>query len=132
LDPTSTGLFTRALLQVQFAGEEEQAKVQAIERGLHWVLSMQSNDGGWAAFDLNNNKEILGEIPFADFMTPLDPTSPDVTAHAIELMAGLNHNGSSLSKALYYLKKKQEDDGAWYGRWGQAQLPRRLGHCLAF
>ena len=51
-------------------------------------------------------------------MTPLDPTSPDVTAHAIELMGELHQDSSSLRNALSYIKRKQEPDGAWYGRWG--------------
>ncbi len=117
-DIDDTAIVPRALLEVRLSSEEEKAKVQAIERGSRWVLSMQSNNGGWAAFDLNNNKGILAHIPFADFMTPLDPTSPDVTAHAIELLGELNQHGSSLKKALSYIKTKQEADGAWYGRWG--------------
>jgi squalene-hopene/tetraprenyl-beta-curcumene cyclase len=79
---------------------------------------MQSSDGGWGAFDRDNNKEFLAHIPFADFMTPLDPTSPDVTAHVIELLGELKLDSHSLRKAIAYLKRRQESDGAWYGRWG--------------
>ena len=75
-------------------------KAEAVKRGWRWVLSMQSRNGGWAAFDLNNNREFLAHIPFADFMTPLDPTSPDVTAHAIELLGEMNQDSSSLRRAL--------------------------------
>ena len=117
-DIDDTAVVPRALLRAQFTGEEEQAKTEAIERGLRWVLSMQSKDGGWAAFDLNNTKKFLAHIPFADFMTPLDPTSPDVTAHALELMGDMKHDSIALRKALAYVKNQQEDDGPWYGRWG--------------
>lgn len=117
-DIDDTAVVPRALLRVQLPRKDEVRKNKAIERGLRWVVSMQSNDGGWAAFDRNNNKEILAHIPFADFMTPLDPTSPDVTAHAIELLGELNKDGASLKSAFNYIRKKQKADGAWYGRWG--------------
>jgi squalene-hopene/tetraprenyl-beta-curcumene cyclase len=117
-DIDDTAVVARALRKVRLPDKDEEAKIKAVTRGLRWVLSMQSDDGGWAAFDLNNNKQILAHIPFADFMTPLDPTSPDVTAHAIELLGELNWDSPLLQKALSYLKGKQEVDGAWYGRWG--------------
>jgi len=117
-DIDDTAVVPRALLRVKLPGKDEADKAQAVARGLRWVVAMQSDNGGWAAFDRNNYRRILAHIPFADFMTPLDPTSPDVTAHAIELLAELNEDGSSLRRALAYLKREQEPDGAWYGRWG--------------
>lgn len=117
-DIDDTALVPRALLRVQLPDVEEQAKAQAINRGLGWALSMQSKDGGWAAFDLNSDKQILAHIPFADFMTPLDPTSPDVTTHVVELLGELHRDELPLRKALSYLKRAQEADGAWHGRWG--------------
>lgn len=117
-DIDDTSLVPRALMKVQLSGEEERAKIQAANRGLQWVLSMQSRDGGWAAFDVNNTKQFLSQIPFADFMTPLDPTSTDVTAHVLELLGEMNQDGTSLKKALNYVKSQQEADGSWYGRWG--------------
>ena len=117
-DIDDTAVVPRALLGVQLRTRDEEHKTEAVEMGFHWVLSMQSNNGGWAAFDRDNDKKILEHIPFADFMTPLDPTSPDVTAHAIELLSALDANASSLKKAVAYLRNSQESDGAWYGRWG--------------
>lgn len=117
-DVDDTAVVPRALLRALLPVDEEAGKLEAIRRGLRWVVSMQSDNGGWAAFDRNNNKKILAHVPFADFMTPLDPTSPDVTAHAIELLGELNADSDSLKKALSYLKREQEADGAWYGRWG--------------
>jgi squalene-hopene/tetraprenyl-beta-curcumene cyclase len=117
-DIDDTAVVARALCKVRLSEQEERHKAEAIKRGLRWTLSMQSDDGGWGAFDRNNNREILAHIPFADFMTPLDPTSPDVTAHAIELLGEIKLDNSSLRRALSYLKREQESDGAWYGRWG--------------
>ena len=85
-DIDDTAVVPRALLRVQLPEPEEKRKAEAVKRGLNWVLAMQSRNGGWAAFDRDNNKEFLAHIPFADFMTPLDPTSPDVTAHVMELL----------------------------------------------
>ena len=117
-DIDDTAVVSRALLRVRLPESSEEHKAEAVKRGLRWMLSMQSSNGGWSAFDLNNNKEILTHVPFADFMTPLDPTSPDVTAHAIELLGELNTDSISLKRALTYIKREQKDDGAWYGRWG--------------
>lgn len=117
-DIDDTAVVARALLEARLSEAEEKQKADAIRRGLRWVADMQSNNGGWAAFDRNNNKRFLAFIPFADFMTPLDPTSPDVTAHAIELFGAVNGSAQSLDRAISYLKNEQESDGAWYGRWG--------------
>jgi len=117
-DIDDTAVVPRALMKVRLPDGEEERKVGAVERGLCWVLSMQNKDGGWAAFDLNNDKNFLAHVPFADFMTPLDPTSPDVSAHSIELLAELKGRGAPLEKALSYIRRVQEADGAWFGRWG--------------
>ena len=41
-----------------------------------WLLAMQSSDGGWAAFDADNNWEFLSHVPFADHNAMLDPDLP--------------------------------------------------------
>ncbi len=117
-DVDDTAAVSLALMRVDLP--EKETKHAAIARGQQWILDMQSKDGGWAAFDRDNNLRILAKIPFADFMTPLDPTSVDVTAHVVELLVGLGDLCSQVScrKALGYLKDRQETDGSWYGRWG--------------
>ena len=45
-------------------------------RAQHWLLAMQSQDGGWAAFDVDNNWELLNRVPFADHNAMLDPDLP--------------------------------------------------------
>ncbi len=114
-DIDDTAVVTRALIM----GRSDRSQWRApVEGGLNWVKDMQCRNGGWAAFDRDNNKQILASVPFADFMTPLDPTSPDVTAHAVELLARTDPNSTALKRAVKYLRDSQEQDGAWYGRWG--------------
>jgi len=58
----------------------------AIKRGLAWLVSMQNSDGGWGAFDHENNLQFLNHIPFADHNAMLDPSTADVTARAVECL----------------------------------------------
>ena len=92
----------------------------ALERGLRWMLSMQSADGGWGAFDVDNDRAFLKAIPFADFGELLDPPTADVTAHALELLGLLGYSGEypPAQRGLQFLYDLQEPDGAWWGRWG--------------
>ncbi len=117
-DLDDTPLVARALRRVALPEEAQKAATGAIERGRQWVIGMQGRDGGWAAFDRDNDRQILAHIPFADFMTPLDPTCADVTAHVVEFLAEDEPEGTSCRRALAYLRRTQEPDGAWYGRWG--------------
>jgi len=117
-DIDDTALAARALLQVQLPESEEQAKREAVDRGLRWILAMQNDNGGWAAFDRENNLKLLTHVPFADFITPLDPDSPDIVAHVLELFGEIGYAGAELDRALRYLQAQQHSDGAWYGRWG--------------
>jgi squalene-hopene/tetraprenyl-beta-curcumene cyclase len=117
-DLDDSAVVPRALLSVQLPEVAVQEKAQAIARSLHWILDMQSKDGGWAAFDRDNDKQFLNQTPFADFMSPLDPTCADVTAHVIELLASTSQGQAALERARAYLHATQESDGAWFGRWG--------------
>lgn len=92
----------------------------AVQRGIEWLLSMQSSDGGWGAFDVDNNKEVLNLIPFADHNALLDPSTADVTARILEMLGefGYNSHFSPASRAILFLRNQQEKDGSWYGRWG--------------
>ena len=117
-DIDDTAVIARALLSLSVSPEKDADKLLAAKRGLNWVKEMQSKDGGWAAFDRDNNKQFLSQVPFADFMTPLDPTSADVTAHAVELFGKAATGSRELKRAITYFKNIQEPDGSWYGRWG--------------
>ncbi len=102
------------------ATQDEKKSKEVFERGLGWLLSMQSSNGGWAAFDIDNNKVILNKIPFADMESLLDPPSCDVTGRVLWLLGTLGYRKdyAPIRDALSFLKKNQEPDGAWYGRWG--------------
>ncbi|MCD6136093.1 squalene--hopene cyclase, partial [Candidatus Bipolaricaulota bacterium] len=110
---------------------DEKRKTRALDRGLEWLLAMQSSNGGWGAFDRNNTKAFLRQIPFADFGEMIDPPSVDVTAHIVELLGQLGYRAGfrPLDRALRYLKREQEPDGAWFGRWG-VNLTYGIGYVL--
>jgi squalene-hopene/tetraprenyl-beta-curcumene cyclase len=91
----------------------------AIERGLTWMISMQNDDGGWGAFDRNNDTAILTHVPFADHNAMIDPSTVDVTARVLECLACLGRAGDpAVARGLAYLRREQKADGSWYGRWG--------------
>jgi squalene-hopene/tetraprenyl-beta-curcumene cyclase len=87
-------------------------------RGLTWIEGMQSRDGGWAAFDVDNVRILCRELPFCDFGELIDPPSADVTAHVLEALAGREHAKSSVERGVAWLLRAQEEDGSWFGRWG--------------
>ena len=92
---------------------------RAIERGGAWVEGMQSSDGGWAAFDADNCRALVRDLPFCDFGEVIDPPSADVTAHALEMLAALGRGGGEPARrGLDWLLAAQETDGSWFGRWG--------------
>ncbi|MGF1544124.1 MAG: squalene--hopene cyclase [Parvularculaceae bacterium] len=93
---------------------------EAIDRGVDWLFGMQSKNGGWGAFDKDNDNGFLTKIPFCDFGEALDPPSVDVTAHVVEAFGKLGLPGAhpDVARAVDYLKAEQEADGAWFGRWG--------------
>jgi len=92
----------------------------AIERATEWIVGMQSRDGGWGAFDPENTHYYLNYIPFADHGALLDPPTVDVTARCLSMLAQLGHgrDNPTVAKAVDFLKREQETDGSWYGRWG--------------
>jgi len=89
-------------------------------RAIQWLLDMQSKDGGWAAFDVDNNWRPLSYVPFADHNAMLDPTCPDITGRVLEALCAYGHDQShpAIRKGIEYLVRTQEQDGSWYGRWG--------------
>jgi squalene-hopene/tetraprenyl-beta-curcumene cyclase len=100
------------------------------KRAIDWLLAMQSSDGGWAAFDVDNNWEILTHVPFADHNAMLDPTCADITGRTLEALAahGFDRNHPACRRAIDYLIRTQLPDGSWYGRWGVAYI---YGTCFA-
>ena len=96
------------------------AYAEAIERALEWVEGMQCHDGGWGAFDADNNKHYLNNLPFADHGALLDPPTADVGARCLSMLAQLDQpiGSPQVRAALQWLKRAQEPDGSWFGRWG--------------
>ncbi|HTZ43353.1 MAG TPA: squalene--hopene cyclase [Jatrophihabitans sp.] len=91
----------------------------ARRRGIDWVIGMQSADGGWGAFDADNDKALATKLPFCDFGAVIDPPSADVTAHVVEMLAaeGLAEHPAT-RRGIRWLRDAQEADGSWFGRWG--------------
>ncbi len=117
---------TAAVILAILKQDPKRVDSDAMLRAVRWVLGMQNKDGGWAAFDVDNDKLFLNEIPFSDMDSLCDPSSPDVTGRVIEALGlALAHSRlleteivPACERALNYLRKTQELQGSWYGRWG--------------
>jgi squalene-hopene/tetraprenyl-beta-curcumene cyclase len=92
----------------------------AIARGREWIEGMQSRNGGWGAFDVDNEFHYLNNIPFADHGALLDPPTEDVTSRCLSMLTQLGEKQGSVAidHAIAYLRKTQLAEGSWYGRWG--------------
>ena len=117
-DTDDTMMVLMALRQVE--PEDAFARKALFERALKWLMAFQCRDGGWAAFDKDVTASWLEHVPFADHNAILDPTCSDLTARALELLGAIGHDPRSpeVRRALTMLRRTQEPDGSWYGRWG--------------
>ena len=115
-DIDDTAVVVLALLDAA----QEGIAARAIQRAVDWLLAMRSSNGAWAAFDRDNTRQIVYKLPFADFGALLDPPSEDVTAHVLEMLAGLGYGVTDpyVASGLAYLRRMQKPAGSWYGRWG--------------
>ena len=122
IDDTGVALVTlKKMRRIISPHDERVKKIDAVmRRAVNWLLAMQSENGGWAAFDKDNTKSIVTKIPFCDFGEVLDPPSVDVTGHVIEslIYCGFTTDHPAVKKGLEYIYSEQEDDGSWFGRWG--------------
>lgn len=117
-DIDDTAMVIMALLRSPEA--DGPAVADAVRRGTAWLLAMQNRDGGWAAFDVDIDNQVLTKVPFADHNAMLDPSCADITARVIEMLGVLGHGADhpSIARGLDYLWRTQEPEGCWYGRWG--------------
>lgn len=117
-DIDDTAIVLLALSRVYLS--DDLHKQKAVRAGLNWLLGMQCKNGGWAAFDRDNNREIFCHVPFADHNAMLDPASADITGRVLEMLAayGYDMRNAPAWKAVQFLRSSQEPDGSWYGRWG--------------
>ena len=117
-DVDDTAFVLMALQRVKFPDEKRMEA--AIRRGVQWLLSMQNRDGGWGAFDRDNDRKFLCHIPFADHNAMIDPSSADVTARVLECLGrfGWPADHPAVQRGVKFLLKDQCGDGSWFGRWG--------------
>jgi squalene-hopene/tetraprenyl-beta-curcumene cyclase len=115
-DVDDTAIVVLALL----VGGVGRAVRAAAEKGARWAEAMRSSNGAWGSFDRDNTRQLVYRIPFADFGAMLDPPSEDVTAHVLEMLAGLGRGSGDpvVRGGLRYLAREQRASGSWYGRWG--------------
>ncbi|MBV9456134.1 MAG: squalene--hopene cyclase [Bradyrhizobium sp.] len=117
LDDTAVVVMSMDRMQRMKGGHDYD---HAIARGREWIEGMQSDDGGWAAFDVNNFEYYLNNIPFSDHGALLDPPTEDVTARCLSMLAQLGETKENpkVAAAIKYLRRTQHPEGSWYGRWG--------------
>jgi squalene-hopene/tetraprenyl-beta-curcumene cyclase len=117
-DVDDTAFVLMALGRVAYP--DAPAMRNAVRSGLQWLVSMQNSDGGWGAFDHENNRKFLNNIPFADHNAMLDPSTADVTARVVECLGQMGWSASHpvLERARAFLRHDQTPDGSWFGRWG--------------
>lgn len=92
----------------------------AASRGVRWILAMQNDDGGWAAFDRTHHREWMEHVPFADHNAMQDPSCADITGRTIEALitCGVPRDHPAIRRAIAYLRTEQRTEGCWWGRWG--------------
>ena len=117
-DVDDTAFVLMALQRVKIPDEKRMEG--AIRRGIQWLLSMQNRDGGWGAFDRDNSRRYICNIPFADHNAMIDPSTADVTARVLECLGrfGWPAEHPAVQRAVKFLLQDQCDDGSWFGRWG--------------
>ena len=121
LDDTAVVVMAMDRAAGRMPDETRGAFEDSITRAQEWVIGMQSGNGGWAAFDADNEYYYLNQIPFSDHGALLDPPTADVTARCVSMLAQLGAKrgeSKALNRAIAYLLSTQEADGSWYGRWG--------------
>jgi squalene-hopene/tetraprenyl-beta-curcumene cyclase len=126
IDDTAMVLLALKHAQAGDAGSQQ----AAVRRGIDWLLAMQCRDGGWAAFDADNDWKFLEQVPFADHNAMLDPSCPDITGRVLEALCahGVPQGHPAVRRGVEYLVATQQADGSWYGRWGVGYV---YGTCFA-
>jgi squalene-hopene/tetraprenyl-beta-curcumene cyclase len=119
-DIDDTAEVVLALRRAQLPAGADSGRIDsASRRAVDWTVGLQCRDGGWGAFDVDNDSRLVASLPFCDFGEVTDPPSADVTAHVIEMLADEpDVDPAVLRRAVDWLWAEQEDDGSWFGRWG--------------
>jgi squalene-hopene/tetraprenyl-beta-curcumene cyclase len=108
------------LLLLNKYADRDYIDTKNLKKGLDWVIGMRGKDGGWGAFDVNNDINILNQLPFGDLEAMIDPSTPDLTGRVLELLGSLGYgtDDAMVKKAIQFIRRNQEADGSWWGRWG--------------
>jgi len=109
-----------AVVAMALHREAPERHTEALDRAAEWVVGMQSRNGGWGAFDAENEHVYLNHIPFADHGALLDPPTEDVSARCVGMLVqmGYANDHPVVARGLAYLRRTQQADGSWFGRWG--------------
>ena len=101
-------------------GLTDDERKQVFQRGMGWLMGMQNKDGGWGAFEREVNEEVYDEILYNDEKNMLDPSTVDVTGRILEMLGvlGASREDPVVKRAEAYVRREQEADGKWWGRWG--------------
>ncbi|MGI1833632.1 terpene cyclase/mutase family protein [Bacillus altitudinis] len=95
------------------------------KRGYEWLLSMQNRDGGFSAFEKNQDHFLLRHLPLESAEdAAIDPSTPDITGRVLHLI-GLEEKDTASptilrqkDRCVKWLIDHQEKNGSWFGRWG--------------
>jgi squalene-hopene/tetraprenyl-beta-curcumene cyclase len=134
---------TAAIILAQLKYDKASLTSSSVLAAATWICGMQNPDGGWAAFDVENDKLFLNKIPFSDMDSLCDTSCADITGRILEAFglmmkcATVKADISDILPALrvacargvQYLAATQEANGAWYGRWG-CNYVYGTGHAL--
>ncbi|MBI4850803.1 MAG: squalene--hopene cyclase [Acidobacteria bacterium] len=117
-DVDDTAVVIMALEKVQLPDEAKKREVMNLTT--RWVLSMQCKRGGWAAFDIDNDLDLLNQIPYGDLKAMIDPNTSDLTGRVLEMLGRTRYktDPAVINRAINFLKTEQEPEGCWFGRWG--------------
>nr|BBQ09563.1 hopene synthase [Lygodium japonicum] len=139
-DVDDSAVVVMALQAVRLPPHREPVKEGAISRAVEWIASMQCKAGGWGAFDKNNNQDWLNATPYGDLKAMIDPNTSDVTARVLEMVGRMKPREQyctclplldSINRGMAYLRKEQEPDGCWFGRWGVNYIYGTCGAMVA-
>lgn len=89
-----------------------------VDMAKRWLRDMRSSNGGYGAFDVNNDSHWINDIPFADHGAMLDPPTADVSGRVLAATNTTQYD----DRLVQYLLNEQNKDGLWWGRWGTNYL----------
>lgn len=120
---TAAALLALWRIRSAVAVPRSEQRYAAAVAGVNWLFEAQNSNGGVATFSQGSEK------------MPFGAGSADLTAGAIrawlawrsELPSVRSKLDSSVSKAIAFLKKSQQDDGSWAALWlGNEQSPENF------